>query len=455
MIQTFNPYNGAFLNEYKTLSENEIAEILNKVKSAFDKWRKTTFEFRSRLMNNAADILISRKEEFAVLMALEMGKPNVQGRAEIDKCALVCSYYAQNAESFLKPELIEAGFLKSYRAYNPLGAVFAIMPWNFPFWQVFRFAAPNLMAGNCGVLKHSSNTSGCSLAIESVFEEAGFPEYVFKSLIIKSDMAQKVIASNDIAAVTLTGSTPVGALVAESAGRYLKKCVLELGGSDPYIILEDADLDNAARICASGRLINSGQSCIAAKRFIVMESVSDEFTQKLAFEMSKYQNGDPLLDTTQIGPQARKDLQSDNDRQVKDSIAKGAKLVLGGNISDEAGCYYPPTILADVKPDMPAYNEELFGPVASVITVSSIEEAVSIANDTEFGLGAAVFSRDIEKAENIACFEINAGSCFVNDNVKSNPALPFGGIKLSGYGRELSAEGIKEFMNIKTIAVMK
>jgi len=384
-------------------------------------------------------------------MALEMGKPIKDGISEVNKCAWVCDYYAENAKNFLQDEVIETDASKSYVSYQPLGIILAIMPWNFPFWQVFRFAAPGLMAGNVGLLKHASNVFGCALAIEDVFKRAGFPKNTFRSLLVGSSLVNKIIDHPHIKAVTLTGSVPAGKSVARKAGSVLKKTVLELGGSDPYLILEDADLEKAAQICALSRLINSGQSCIAAKRFIVVEQIRDQFEELLIKEMKSYKMGDPLDETTQIGPQARFDLRDALHDQVTKSIEKGAKCILGGIIPNDTGAFYPPTLLTDVKTGMPAYEEELFGPVGSIIIAKSEEEAIKVANDSIFGLGASVFTQNVEKGNKIAREEIQAGCCFVNTYVRSDPRLPFGGIKESGYGRELSSHGIKEFVNIKTI----
>lgn len=453
MIFTYNPHSGEKLNEYAKHSTSDCEIFIRQANSAFNSWRRESFSNRAEKIIKAADLLIERKEELAMLMALEMGKPIRQGFAEVEKCAYVCRYYAENAEEHLKDKLVKTEASKSYVHYNALGPVLAIMPWNFPLWQVFRFAAPALMAGNVGLLKHSSNTMGCALEIERIFLDAGIPESCFKSLIISGDQVSSIILNPGVAAVTLTGSTPVGAKVASIAGTVIKKTVMELGGSDPYIILEDADIRHAAKVCAAGRLINSGQSCIAAKRFIVMDSVKTEFEQALLDCMSEYKMGNPTMESTDIGPQARKDIQEEHHEQVESSIKFGARLLLGGEIPDGNGFYYPATILTDVEPGMPVYDEETFGPVAAIIPAKTEEEAIAKANDTLFGLGAAVFSQNIERAERIAREEIFAGSCFVNDNVKSDPRLPFGGIKMSGYGRELSEEGIKEFVNAKTIVV--
>jgi succinate-semialdehyde dehydrogenase/glutarate-semialdehyde dehydrogenase len=404
-------------------------------------------------MRGAARILRDRAREFGELMTVEMGKPIAGGVSEAEKCAWVCDYYAEHAEAFLANQEVEADAGRSFVTFRPIGVVLAVMPWNFPFWQVFRFAAPNLMAGNAGILKHASNVPGCALAIEAVFREAGFPEGLFGSLLIPGGRVAGVIEHPLVRAVTLTGSTPAGKAVAAKAGEALKKTVLELGGSDPYVILEDADLDSAAETCATARLINSGQSCIAAKRFIVVEAVREAFEERFLQAMKAAKMGDPMEQDTLVGPQARDDLRDELHHQVVRSIEAGARCILGGQIPSGPGAFYPPTVLTDVGPGMPAYHEELFGPVASVIPVRDEAEALQVANDTSFGLGAAVFTRDVDKGTRIAAEELEAGACFVNAFVRSDPRLPFGGVKESGYGRELSPFGILEFVNIKTVWV--
>jgi succinate-semialdehyde dehydrogenase/glutarate-semialdehyde dehydrogenase len=369
----------------------------------------------------------------------------------VEKCAWVCEYYAGNAERFMRRQDVDAGAAASCVVFRPLGVILAVMPWNFPFWQVFRFAAPALMAGNAAVLKHASNVPGCALAIEDLLHQAGFPQEVFRTLLIGGDRVDAVIRDRNVAAVTLTGSTPAGRSVAAAAGGQLKKTVLELGGSDPYLILEDADLPATVETCVTSRLINGGQSCIAAKRFIVVEPARERFEQGLVERMRAVTMGDPLQDDVGIGPMARFDLRDEIHRQVQESLAAGARLLLGGEIPDSPGAFYPPTVLTDVRAGMPAYDQELFGPVAAIIPVKDEEEAVRTANDTPFGLGAAVFTRDLPRGERIAADELEAGCCFVNDLVRSDPRLPFGGVKQSGYGRELGEIGIKEFTNIKTV----
>jgi succinate-semialdehyde dehydrogenase/glutarate-semialdehyde dehydrogenase len=386
-------------------------------------------------------------------MALEMGKPLAQGRAEADKCAWVCDHYAQHAEGFLAPEDVATDATRSYVAFEPLGVVLAVMPWNFPLWQVFRFVAPALMAGNVGVLKHSSNVSGCALALEAILHDAGVPHDVFRTLLVGSPRVGALIEAPQIAAVTLTGSTPAGRAVAEKAGACLKKVVLELGGSDPYVILDDADLDEAAETCATARLVNGGQSCIAAKRFVVVEEVLEPFVERLVARMGARRLGDPLDEATDVGPQARHDLRDELHGQVQASVEAGARVRLGCQVPKGPGAFYPPSVLTHVVPGMPAYEEELFGPVAAVVSARDEGDALRIANDTPFGLGAAVFTRDRERGERIAREELEAGACFVNTFVRSDPRLPFGGIKESGFGRELGVFGIREFVNVKTVYV--
>jgi len=453
MLTSINPATNKPIKNYNEMTNEESSQIISLADEAFKSWKETTFTHRSELMKNAAKVLRANSEEYSVLMTTEMGKPIVQSRAEVEKCAWVCEYYADNAEKFLEDEIIKTEALKSFISYHPLGVILAIMPWNFPFWQVFRFAAPNLMAGNAGLLKHASNVSGCALAIEDVFRKAGFPENLFRTLLVKSKNTKEIISNEKVQAVTLTGSVPAGKSVASLAGGLIKKTVLELGGSDPYVILEDADLQKAAMSCVTSRLINAGQSCIAAKRFIIVESVYDEFEKLYLDLMSKKKMGDPLDEKNDLGPQASTQLRDELHDQVLRSVKQGAELILGGTIPDMEGAYYPPTILRNVKPGMATFDEELFGPVAALIKAKSEDDAIELANKSIFGLGAAVFSKDVKRGERIAKEKLNAGCCFVNDFVKSDPRLPFGGIKESGYGRELSPIGIKEFVNIKTVYV--
>lgn len=453
MLQSINPATNKIIKSYDEMNQTQIEEIISSLQKQFKDWSSSSFKFRSKLMFNTAKVLRENVKKYSELMTSEMGKPIAQARAEVEKCAWVCEYYAENAESFLKDELVKTDASESFITYQPLGIVFAIMPWNFPFWQVFRFAAPNLMAGNVGLLKHASNVSGCSLAIEDVFKQAGFPENTFRSILVKSSNVMQIIENNKISAVTLTGSLRAGKSVASIAGSVIKKTVLELGGSDPYIVLEDADLRLAASTCVNSRLINAGQSCIAAKRFIIVESVYDEF-EKLYYDfMSSKKMGDPMDENNDLGPQASIQLRDELHNQVLRSVEQGAEIILGGIIPDLPGAFYPPTILRNVKPGIPAFDEELFGPVASLIKVKDEAEAIELANKSIFGLGSAIFTKDVERGKKIAREKINAGSCFVNDFVKSDPRLPFGGIKESGYGRELSPFGIKEFVNIKTVYI--
>ncbi len=453
MIQSINPATGQTITSYQSHSADEVEQIIQSVDKRWHQWEPTSFEERAELMQKLAGLLRQKKEELARLMATEMGKVLHEGISEIEKCAWVCEYYAENAAEFLKNEPINSDFSQSYVSYRPLGVILAVMPWNFPFWQLFRFAAPTLMAGNAAVLKHASNVPGCALAIEGLFRDAGFPDNVFRTLLIGSKQVEAVIRHPAVKAVSLTGSTPAGKSVASIAGSELKKCVLELGGSDPYLILEDAELETAAKTCAAGRLLNAGQSCIGAKRFVVVEKVYDGFMKRFTREMNNARYGDPLNPESTMGPLARTDLRDDLHRQVTDSVKKGAKIILGGEIPKGEGSFYPPTILENVKSGMPAYDEELFGPVASIIRVKDEAEAVRVANDTVFGLGSAVFTSDVKRGRHIAETQLQAGCCFVNDFVKSDPRLPFGGIKESGFGRELSRHGIREFVNVKTVVV--
>ncbi len=454
-IQSINPVSGQVVESYQANSEDEVSKKIDLAHAAWKQWQKVAYEERADLLRKTAAVLRVRKDTLAMLMALEMGKPLKDGAGEIEKCAGVCEYYAEHGAEYLADQTVQTEARKSYVSYQPLGIVLAVMPWNFPFWQVFRFVAPGLIAGNCGLLKHASNVPGCALAIEEVLLEAGFPEHVFQTLLIDSKATRKVIEHPLVGAVTLTGSTEAGMQVAQQAAGLLKKSVLELGGSDAYLVLEDADLEMAAETCVQSRLINNGQSCIAAKRFILQEKIAEEFTAIFKEKMASRQTGNPTDADIQLGPMARKDLRDELHKSVQKNIQAGAKCILGGEIPKFPGdhAFYTPTILTGIKKGMPAYEEETFGPVASMIEASSINEAIAIANDTRFGLGAAVFSRDLEKAEQIAKFELQAGSCFVNSFVKSDPRLPFGGIKGSGYGRELGLVGIHEFVNIKTVYI--
>lgn len=452
-ILSINPANGKLIRSYKEDSEKQVSSKIEKVHSAWLKWKDTSFPERAELLRNTSAILLKRKLELATLMAKEMGKPIAPGIAEIEKCAAVCDYYAAKGADFLKDETIKTEASKSYVSFQPLGVVLAVMPWNFPFWQLFRFLAPALMAGNGALLKHASNVTGCALAIEEVILEAGFPKDIFHVLVISSKQVKPVIAHPLVKAVTLTGSTEAGKQVAQQAGFNLKKTVLELGGSDPYLVLADADLEQAAEICMQSRLINNGQSCIAAKRFILVKEIEKEFTRIFLEKMQSKVTGDPFDERTDLGPMARIDLRDELHQQVEENIKAGAKCILGGKIPGLKGkhAYYTPTILTGIKKGMPAYEEEIFGPVALIFTAKNEEEAIRIANDSPFGLGAAVFTGNQQHGEELAAKRLNAGSCFVNSLVKSDPRLPFGGINQSGYGRELSSFGIREFVNIKTV----
>jgi succinate-semialdehyde dehydrogenase/glutarate-semialdehyde dehydrogenase len=449
-IQSINPATGEVIETFQETSAPEIERILANAHSTFLAWRDVPFATRAQHMQAAAAILRERKPAYARTMALEMGKPIVQGEAEVDKCAWLCDYYAEHAEAFLAEQPRETDASRSYVRFDPLGPVLAVMPWNFPFWQVFRFAAPALMAGNAGVLKHASNVPRCALEIEEVFRDAGFPRGLFATVLVGSSAVGGLIADPRIVAVTLTGSERAGSQVAERAGRELKKTVLELGGSDPFIVLADADVAAAVRTAADARLVNSGQSCIAAKRFIVVEPVAEAFLERFTEELRSRRMGDPLARDTQVGPQARVDLRDALHRQVEESVNRGARRVLGGEIPPGKGAFYPPTLLSAVDKGMPAFDEETFGPVAAVIRAKDEADAIRLANDSPFGLGASLWTQDRARAERLAA-RIEAGAVFVNGLVKSDPRLPFGGIKRSGYGRELSEYGIREFVNIKSV----
>ena len=452
-IHTINPATEEQLASYPLLKIGQVYDLIEAADVSYQTWRRTDFSMRRQLMRSLAILLRQKQGDYAKLMACEMGKPITAGRAEIEKCAWVCEHYADNAELYLTPKLIKTENKKNIINYQPLGVVFAIMPWNFPFWQVFRFAAPTIMAGNVAILKHAPISSGTGNAIAELFLDAGFPAHVFQHFILSNEMAASVIAHEKIIGITFTGSEQAGRIVAATAARYLKKSVLELGGNDPYLVLSDADLAHAAHCIVTSRLNNSGQVCIAAKRIIVVEDVADALIDKIVGLVSKYQMGDPLDPTTTLGPLARKDLRSTLHQQVLKSKAQGAIILLGGELPLRPGYYYPPTILTDVHPGMPAFDDELFGPVLSIIRAQDEEHAIRLANQSRYGLGAAVFTRDLARGERIATQDIEAGSCFVNDLVTSDPRIPFGGIKCSGFGRELSQEGILAFMNIKTISI--
>ena len=449
MLKSVNPFDQTLLGEFPEHDEQAISARLDKAVAAFRMWKRENFSSKTPLMRNVAELLRSNKKKYAETISREMGKALREAEAEIEKCANACDFYAENAESFLKDQIIKTDASRSLVCFQPLGPVLAVMPWNFPFWQVFRFAAPTLMAGNVGLLKHASNVTQCSLAIESVFREAGFPEGAFQSLLVGSDKVDSIIAHDAVAAVTLTGSELAGTKVAATAGKNLKKTVLELGGSDPFIVLADADVELAAEVGTRSRMQNAGQSCIAAKRFIVVESARDSFLERFTKNVKALRQGDPLLESTTTGPLARTDLAEDLEKQMKKSLAAGAGLVIGGA---RDGANYQPGILDNVSPGMPAFDEETFGPLAAVITAKDEKMAVELANQNRYGLGASVWTRDPERGERVAR-EIESGCVFVNSLMRSDQRLPFGGIKKSGYGRELSELGIKEFVNAKTIFV--
>ncbi len=452
-LVTTNPATGEQLATYDEMSPEEIGQIVGRAHEAWLDWKQPSFDERATLVRKLAAILREDQERLAALMTREMGKPIAQARAEVEKCAIGCDHYAEHAASDLAPEMKATDASKSYVTFRPLGVVLAVMPWNYPFWQVLRFAAPALMAGNAAVLKHAENVTGCALAIEELFQRAGFPDGLFRTLRVKSSNGEPIIANRKVAAVTLTGSTAAGQAVAAVAGANVKKTVLELGGSDPYLILEDADLGKAVAACAQGRLQNTGQSCIAAKRFIVVDAVREAFQQQLIEAFKGYAMGDPMDEASDLGPLARVDLRDQLHEQVRQSVNAGAEVLLGGTLPESPGAWYPPTILGSGVPGMPAYDEEMCGPVAAVIAAKDEEDAIRIGNDTIYGLGGAVFTEDLERGEKIAAERIEAGSCFVNAFVKSDPRIPFGGVKASGYGRELSEFGIREFVNIKTVYI--
>jgi len=451
-FQSVNPATGEVLETFEETAPDALTGILERADVASRDWRRRPVTERAERLRAAGRVLRERKEAYARTMALEMGKPLAQGAGEAEKCAWVCDYYAEQGPALLADEPRPSDASRSYIRFEALGPVLAIMPWNFPFWQVFRFAAPALVAGNAGILKHAPNVPRCAVEIEEVFRDAGFPDGLFRAVFLSNEGAGSAIADGRVRAVTLTGSDRAGSQVAEQAGRQLKKTVLELGGSDPFIVLDDADLERAARTAAEARLINSGQSCIAAKRFIVVERVADQFLERFTTEMRARKVGDPLDATTHVGPQARVDLRENLHRQVQESVQRGAQAILGGQLPRGRGAFYPPTVLVAVEPGMPAFDQETFGPVAAVIRAKDEANAIRIANASSYGLGAAVWTRDAQRGERVAR-EIEAGSVFVNGLVKSDPRLPFGGVKRSGYGRELSVEGLREFVNVKTVWV--
>ncbi len=450
-FRSVNPSTEETFQQYDDFSKKRTADTLDRASKAFAEWQFTSFEQRAALLLQCASILRNRSKELSTLMAREMGKPLPQGEAEAEKCAWVCEYYAQHAEGFLADMPAETDAAKSYAAFRPLGVVLGIMPWNFPLWQVWRFIAPTLMTGNTVLLKHAPNVTGCAIAIQQILEAARLPSGVFDILLIHPPEIAELIAHPSIAAVTLTGSVRAGQAIASVAGQHLKKTVLELGGSDPYVILDDADIELAAEACVTSRLINSGQSCIAAKRFIVVKSRRKAFEEAVVEKMKSKTFGDPIREPSDLGPMARADLRDALHDQVTRSIEMDARALCGASLPYRKGYFYPPTVLTGVTKGMPAFDEETFGPVAAIVQADDDEHAIALANDTPFGLGAAIFSKDVDRAERIAREHLNAGSCFVNAYVKSDPRLPFGGIKNSGYGRELGLFGIREFVNTKTV----
>ena len=452
-MESENPATTETVDSYETLDDEEIDARLEVASDAFGTWSERSVTEREGYIAEAAAVLRENRDEYAELMTEEMGKPVSQARSEVDKCAWACDYYAENADEFLADEAIggEVG-TETFVSYEPLGVVLAVMPWNFPFWQVFRFAAPHLTAGNVGVLKHASNVPGCAKAIEDVFREAGYPDGVFSSLLVETDQTESIVRDDRVAAATLTGSTGAGSAVAETAGSEIKKSVLELGGSDPFVVLDDAPIDRACEVAADARTVNSGQSCIAAKRFIVVDDVYDEFLEGFVDQMESLTVGDPTDDDTDVGPQAREDLVETLHEQVEATVDEGATLETGGEPLDREGYFYPPTVLADVPRDSTGATEEVFGPAASVFRVEGEEAAIELANDTNFGLGGSVWTEDLDRGRRLAR-EVEAGLVYVNQMVKSDPRLPFGGVKDSGYGRELGEMGIHEFVNRKTVWV--
>lgn len=453
-FQTINPATEEVIDEHPFMDWSSVNTILKSMDEAQTNWQKTSYEHRAQPLQKLADLFLEQKNELAKIITTEMGKPIKQAVGEVEKCAWVCEHYAKNAEEQLQPQKLD-NEIDCYRCFEPLGVIYAIMPWNFPFWQVMRCFAPNVMLGNAVVLKHAPNCTGTALAIERLCREAGFPDSIFRSIIIDTDLSPKVIHHPSVKGVTLTGSNRAGKAVASDAGSAMKKVVLELGGTDPYLILEDADLDNAAKNCVGSRFLNTGQVCIAAKRIIVEHSIYDEFIEKIQELAKAYQCGDPSSFETNVGPIARKDLLDNLDDQVNRAIDAGARCLQGGQPVEGPGYYYEPTLLVDVDPNNPAFTEEVFGPVIAITPANSEEEIIELANQSEFGLGAAVFTQDLEKGYNIAKNHVEAGTCNVNKAVASDPRLPFGGIKQSGFGRELAEEGLKEFANIKTVCIQE
>ena len=453
-LHTINPATGEQGRSYNQISLDDALAAAAAAHRAFLDWRRTSFAERSAVLHKAAEILRAREAEFAKLMTEEMGKTVTDGRAEVEKCAFHCDWFADHADEYLARQPIDLGTdAEAFVTYNALGIILAIMPWNFPFWQVFRAAAPALMAGNGMLLKHASNVPGCALAIEEVLHQAGVPNNLFRTLLLPTRDVEALIKDDHVAAVTLTGSVAAGKAVASEAGSVLKKCVLELGGSDAYLVLEDADIDAAAKVAATARMVNGGQSCIAGKRFIVVKSVLDRFEQAVLDEMRGYQMADPSDPDAKLGPMVSKEARDEIHRQVTDSVAKGARLLLGGEVPDRPGAWYPATVLGNVRPGQPAHDEEVFGPVAAIIAAEDEKDAIGIANASEFGLGSGVLTSDLDRGRRIAAEELEAGMSFVNENVRSDSRMPFGGVKHSGYGRECADFGIREFTNIKSVHV--
>ena len=452
-IETTNPATGEPGRSYDETSLDDARAAAAAARRAFLDWRRTSFADRSEVIHNAAEVLRARKDEFARLMTEEMGKSLDEGRAEVDKCAFHCDWFADRAQDYLADEPVDIGAGETFVTFNSIGVVLAVMPWNFPFWQVFRFAAPTLMAGNGALLKHASNVPGCALAIEEVLHQAGVPRDLFRTLLLPSREVEALIKDENVAAVTLTGSVEAGRSVATAAGSVLKKCVLELGGSDAYLVLEDADIDAAAKVAATARMVNGGQSCIAGKRFVVVRSILESFERALVEAMRGFEMGDPTKEGTKLGPMVSVKARDDIHAQVTKSVDNRARLLLGGKVPGRSGAWYPATVLSDVRPGQPAHDEEVFGPVAAIIAAEDEADAIRIANASEFGLGSGVLTSDLDRGRRIAGEELEAGMSFVNENVRSDPRTPFGGVKHSGYGRECGAFGIHEFVNIKTVHV--
>lgn len=453
VIETINPATGKRIQSYDTMSDEVVANKIDAAHMAYQIWREVPVSERAAVHNRVADYLEENEERFARLMTSEMGKPIAQSRAEVEKCATLARYYATETENYLAPKIVETEMKKSFVTYCPIGVIFAIMPWNYPLWQVLRFSVVNLMAGNACILKHAPNCTGVALAIEEMYQACGLPCNLFNTIVIDVPQAENVIAHHHIAGVTLTGSERAGKSVAKQAGENLKKVVLELGGSDPFLVLEDADLDLAATVCVTSRLANAGQVCISAKRVIIVDAVRNAFIEKVKSEIAEYTVGDPMDELFKMGPLAREDLREIVHAQVQECVKGGATLIMGGEMSEAPGFFYPITVLDNVKKGMPAFDQEIFGPVIAFISAKDEEDAIRIANDTRYGLGASVFTKDVSRGEKIAVESLHAGMVSVNRLVGSDQRLPFGGIKASGFGRELSGVGMHEFMNIKTVCI--